>query len=89
SHTVPKLISIMPSREGLQRADKSVVSLPGLLSMGNNKILGKYPAFLEPFESRTGELFYLNQRDADIVIKVPVGNAVFEIPFHARKKFSH
>ncbi|MBK9142110.1 MAG: tetratricopeptide repeat protein [Candidatus Melainabacteria bacterium] len=89
SHTVPKLVAITPSREGLQRFDRTEVPLPGLLSRGTHKIAGKYPVYLEPFESRTGELFYLNHRDVDIVIKVPVGNAVFELPFHTRKKFSH
>lgn len=89
SHTVPVRVGILPSREGLiAQADQSEqvkTELPGLLSGGYAKYQGLVPIVLEPFESRTGDLFYLNPRDKDIMLRVPVGNAVFEFPFHTRK----
>ncbi len=90
SHTVPQRVGLQPSRERvLDKDSPSEQALPGLLVKGNYKAPGVVPVWLEPFESRTGELFCLNPRDCDVVIKVPVGNAVFELPFHTRKKFPH
>lgn len=86
SHIVPAKIGIMASREGLHKNGHSTdVKLPGMLREGSYNVKGHVPVFLEPFESRTGDLFYLNPRDKDVVIKIPVGNSVFEIPFHTRK----
>lgn len=89
SHTVPVRVGILPSREGLiaqaDQVESVKTELPGLLSGGYAKYSGLVPIVLEPFESRTGDLFYLNPRDKDIMIRVPVGNAVFEFPFHTRK----
>lgn len=90
SHTVPLRVGLQPSRERvLDLPDTKKQSMPGLMLKGNYKTEGVYPVWLEPFESRTGELFYLNPRDCDVVVKVPVGNAIFELPFHTRKKFPH
>lgn len=89
SHTVPKRVGLLPSREGLESSNQESIDLPGLVERENVKIKGLTPVWLEPFESRTGELFYLNHRDIDVVIQVPVGNAVFELPFHTSKKFTH
>lgn len=86
SHTVPVRVGILPSREGLiAQSDQVKAELPGLLSGGYAKYHGLVPIVLEPFESRTGDLFYLNPRDKDVMLRVPVGNAVFEFPFHTRK----
>ena len=90
SHTVPQRVGLQPSRERvLDKDSPTEQALPGLLVKGNYQAPGVVPVWLEPFESRTGELFCLNPRDCDVVIKVPVGNAVFELPFHTRKKFPH
>ncbi|MBI1271823.1 tetratricopeptide repeat protein [bacterium] len=90
SHTVPQKVGLMPSRERvLDRPDQNSQALPGLMLKGNYKAPGVVPVWLEPFESRTGVLFYLNPRDCDVVINVPVGNATFKLPFHTRKKFPH
>lgn len=89
SHTVPKNIGLMPSREGLESTNQESIDLPGLVERENVKIKGLTPVWLEPFESRTGELFYLNHRDIDVVIQVPVGNAIFELPFHTSLKYTH
>lgn len=90
SHTVPQRVGLMPSRERvLDRPDQNSQALPGLMLKGNYKAPGVVPVWLEPFESRTGVLFYLNPRDCDVVINVPVGNATFKLPFHTRKKFPH
>lgn len=89
SHTVPKRVGLLPSREGLEQSNRESVDLPGLVERENVKIKGLTPVWLEPFESRTGELFYLNHRDIDVILQVPVGNAIFELPFHTSKKFSH
>lgn len=88
SHIVPERIAAINSRESIEVAfnDKKASELPGLVSSGESQQAGLTPIKLEPFESRTGELFYLNPRDQDIIVKVPIGNALFELPFHTRKK---
>lgn len=85
SHIVPERVGVTRSREGLVAAETTAVDLPGLVRPSKAKLTGLTPVWLEPFESRTGEQFYLNPRDADIVIKIPIGNATFEFPFHTRK----
>jgi len=84
SHTVPERVGVLPSREGLV-GENTDVALPGLVRPSRAKLANLTPVWLEPFESRTGEQFYINPRDADILIKVPIGNATFEFPFHTRK----
>jgi len=85
SHIVPERVGVLPSREALVVQEAAAVDLPGLLRPSRAKMAGLTPVWLEPYESRTGEQFYLNPRDADILIKVPIGNATFEFPFHTRK----
>ncbi len=85
SHIVPERVGVLPSREGLVVAESTAVDLPGLVRPSKAKLVGLTPVWLEPFESRTGEQFYLYPRDAEITIKIPIGNAVFEFPFHTRK----
>lgn len=84
SHTVPERVGVLPSREGLV-GETTDVALPGLVRPSRAKLANLTPVWLEPFESRTGEQFYINPRDADVLIKVPIGNAIFEFPFHTRK----
>lgn len=84
SHTVPERVGVLPSREGLV-GENTDVALPGLVRPSRAKLANLTPVWLEPFESRTGEQFYINPRDADVLIKVPIGNAIFEFPFHTRK----
>lgn len=86
SHMKPARAGILPSREGLQYETEVVIEQPALVRSGHGKMGGLVPIVLEPLESRTGELFYLNPRGEDVLIKVPVGNATFEFPFHCRKK---
>lgn len=90
SHIVPKKVGLNPSREHvLDKPNKEEVPMPGLMRNGNSKVGALCPVWLEPLESRTGYLFCLNPRDIDLMIKVPVGNATFELPFHTRKKYPH
>lgn len=86
SHLKPARAGILLSREGLQYETEVVVEQPALVRSGSGKMKGLVHIVLEPLESRTGELFYLNPRGEDVLIKVPVGNATFEFPFHCRKK---
>jgi hypothetical protein len=89
SHVLPMRVSVEPSREnvydegaegspretGLIRAESSNINKAGLQSI-----------ILEPFESRTGELFYIYPRGEDTVkVKVEIGNMDFEFPFQCRK----
>lgn len=89
SHIVPARVGVLVSREGLYSSTSNqiarVATMPGMLRSGGDSIKDHVPVFLEPFESRTGDIFYLNPRDKDIILKIPVGNAIFEIPFHTRK----
>jgi hypothetical protein len=41
---------------------------------------------LDPFESRTGVLFFMNPRSEEMLLKIPVGNVQFQFPFHCRKR---
>lgn len=86
SHTVPERLSIHPSREGLFSSDEDDTALTGMLRANHSSFKDCFNVTLEPFESRTGEIFYLNPRDQDVIISVPVGNTVFELPFHTRKQ---
>jgi len=41
---------------------------------------------LDPFESRTGELFFMNPRAEKVLVTVPIGNATIEVPFNCHKR---
>ncbi|HEY9679857.1 MAG TPA: tetratricopeptide repeat protein [Drouetiella sp.] len=58
----------------------------GLLHSNTIKMTGLVPVSLDPFESRTGELFYLHPRCESVLLTVRVGNSAVEIPFKLRKK---
>ncbi|MCA9804794.1 MAG: hypothetical protein KC777_22640, partial [Cyanobacteria bacterium HKST-UBA02] len=86
SHTVPERLSIHPSREGLFGSTEDDTALTGMLRANHSSFKDCFNVTLEPFESRTGEIFYLNPRDQNVIISVPVGNTIFELPFHTRKQ---
>ncbi|MGD9682092.1 MAG: tetratricopeptide repeat protein [Candidatus Obscuribacterales bacterium] len=86
SHTVPERLSIHPSREGLIGTTEDDTALTGMLRANHSSFKDCFNVTLEPFESRTGEIFYLNPRDQDVIISIPVGNTIFELPFHTRKQ---
>lgn len=58
----------------------------GLVSSNTIKMTGLVPVSLEPFESRTGELFYIHPRCESVLLTVRVGNTTVQIPFKLRKK---
>ncbi len=58
----------------------------GLVNSNTIKMTGLVPVSLEPFESRTGELFYLHPRCESVLLTVRVGNSTVQIPFKLRKR---
>ncbi len=89
SHTVPTKISILPSRENVFDREETddLNHESGLIRSENIKQAGLMPIALEPYESRTGELFYIYPRGEDVVsVHVNIGNMVFEFPFQCRKR---
>lgn len=58
----------------------------GLVNSNTVKMTGLVPVSLEPFESRTGELFYIHPRCESVLLTVRVGNTTVQIPFKLRKR---
>ncbi len=58
----------------------------GLVSSNTIKMTGLVPVSLEPFESRTGELFYIHPRCESVLLTIRVGNSTVQIPFKLRKR---
>lgn len=58
----------------------------GLIHSNTIKMTGLVPVALEPFESRTGELFYIHPRCESVLLSIRVGNSTVQIPFKLRKK---
>jgi tetratricopeptide (TPR) repeat protein len=85
SRVLPERFQLELSPEHVTEQAQVVVD-PSLVRTNNSKILGLVPVTLEPFESRTGELFYMNPRCEHVLLRVYVGNAVFEFPFKTPKK---
>ena len=89
SHTVPTKVSVLPSRENVfDRSETDDLNHEsGLIRSEGIKQSGLLPISLEPYESRTGELFYIYPRGEDTVnVQVNVGNVIFEFfPFNAGK----
>ena len=91
SHVVPTRVSVLPSRENVFDRDQEGDDLnheSGLIRSESvsTRESGLLPVTLEPYESRTGELFYIYPRGEDSVnVKVNVGNITFEFPFQNRK----
>jgi tetratricopeptide (TPR) repeat protein len=79
TRTFPDRFAIEASPERVQY--QSSEEEGSLIRSNINDIAGLYPIFLEPFESRTGVLFYMNPRCENLLIRIPVGNATFEFPF--------
>ena len=81
----PEKFQLEPSPERVQYQAEVVVD-PNLVQANSMRMLGLTPITLEPFESRTGYLLYLNLRSERLLLKVTIGNSTFEFPFHARKR---
>jgi hypothetical protein len=89
SHVVPNKISILSTRENVfDRSETDDLNHEsGLIRNEGTKQAGLMPISLEPFESRTGELFYIYPRGEDMVnVQVNIGNVIFEFPFQNRKR---
>ncbi len=89
SHVVSKVgVTVQPSRENLfhRNADDDISKDTGLVRSQGIQQNGYLPISLEPFESRTGEKFYLYPRNEPIKIEVVVGNTTFSFPFQCRKR---
>jgi tetratricopeptide (TPR) repeat protein len=88
AHIVSKGLGNNTSRENIflryQNDDKQTDT--GLIRSQAVQQSGMTPIYLEPFESRTGELFFIAPRGEDIRVKVTVGNATYSFPFHVRKR---
>lgn len=85
SRVMPETLASQPSPERVQYQAEHTVDGQGLIRSNTIKTVGMVPVSLEPFESRTGELFYIHPR-CDILLTVRVGNTSVEIPFHTRKR---
>lgn len=81
----PEKFMLNRSPEGLEEQAQAVIE-EDLVRSRNQGAFGLVPVTLEPFESRTGQLFYLNPRKEELMITVPVGNVIFTFPFHAPKR---
>ncbi|HEY9785853.1 MAG TPA: tetratricopeptide repeat protein [Candidatus Obscuribacterales bacterium] len=81
----PQKFFLQRSPEELEEQAQAVVE-EDLYRSRNEGAIGLVPVPLEPFESRTGVLYYLHPRWENVLLKVPVGNAVFEFPFHLQRK---
>ncbi len=81
----PEKFMLNRSPEELEEQAQAVIE-EDLVRSRNQGAFGLVPVTLEPFESRTGQLFYLNTRKEEVMITVPVGNVIFTFPFHAPKR---
>jgi tetratricopeptide (TPR) repeat protein len=83
---------ILPEKFALELSPEHVVEQadapydPSIIHSAEANYEGLTTFSLEPFESRTGILFYMNPRCEWVMLKVPVGNVSFEFPFHCRKR---
>jgi tetratricopeptide (TPR) repeat protein len=82
---LPSKLMLEPSPERVQYQAEPIID-PGLVRSSTVKLRDLVPISLEPFESRTGELFYLNPRCEKLLLSVPIGNVVYQIPFSAKRK---
>lgn len=85
NRVLPEKFQLHPSPERVEYQAQVVVD-PSLVRSNKTEALGLTPVSLEPFESRTGELFYMNPRCEHLLLRVPVGNAIFEFPFVMPKR---
>jgi tetratricopeptide (TPR) repeat protein len=82
---LPSKLMLEPSPERVQYQAEPIID-PGLVRSSTIKLHDLVPISLEPFESRTGELFFLNPRCEKLLLTVPIGNVVYQIPFNAKRK---
>ena len=82
---LPDKFMLTPSPERVQYQAETKID-PGLVRSSTIKIRNLIPISLEPFESRTGELFFLNPRCEKLILTVPIGNVLYQIPFSAKRK---
>lgn len=88
SHIVPTRVTIFPSRENVFSEEETdeLNRESGLIRSQGLKQNELMPISMEPYESRTGELFYIYPRDENIEIQITTGNTSFRFPFHCRKR---
>lgn len=82
---LPDKFMLEPSPERVQYQAEVQID-PGLVQSSAINVKGLTPVDLEPFESRTGELFFMNPRCERLLLKIPIGNVVVEIPFSAQRR---
>jgi tetratricopeptide (TPR) repeat protein len=82
---LPEKLSLELSPEQLQ--DQAAEPLDtSMVHSADANFQGMTTVSLEPFESRTGVLFFMNPRSLEVSLKVPVGNVMFKFPFKCRKR---
>lgn len=88
SHITPKGLGNETSRENvyLRYQDDDNRSDTGLIRQEAIRQTDMLPVYLEPYESRTGYLFYLAPRGENIEVDVTVGNTIFSFPFFVNKR---
>lgn len=82
---LPEKLSLELSPEQLQEQAAEPLDTSMVHSADAN-FQGMTTVSLEPFESRTGVLFFMNPRSLEVSLKVPVGNVLFKFPFKCRKR---
>jgi tetratricopeptide (TPR) repeat protein len=82
---LPEKLSLELSPEQLQDQANEPLDTSMVHSADVN-FEGMTTVSLEPFESRTGLLFFMNPRSLEVSLEVPVGNVLFKFPFKCRKR---
>jgi tetratricopeptide (TPR) repeat protein len=82
---LPEKMTVDISPEQVWRQAQTSID-PSIIHSAEINYQGLTTFQLEPFESRTGLLFYMNPRSDEVLLKVPVGNVQFQFPFHCRKR---
>jgi tetratricopeptide (TPR) repeat protein len=82
---LPEKMTVDISPEQVWRQAQTSID-PSIIHSAEINYQGLTTFQLEPFESRTGLLFYMNPRADEVLLKVPVGNVRLEYPFHCRKR---
>jgi len=82
---LPEKMTVDISPEQVWRQAQAPID-PSIIHSAEINYQGLTTFQLEPFESRTGVLFYMNPRADEVLLKVPVGNVQLEYPFHCRKR---
>ncbi len=85
ARVLPDKFQLEPSPENVEEQAQVVVD-PSLVRSSDINLLGLIPVSLEPFESRTGEQFYMNPRCEHVLLRVVVGNTTFQFPFKMPRK---